>query len=297
MKKTMKRMALFMSLLATMAVTACLTACDFGEDEDKVPNALDYVSINITRCERVGSVLQIDFDIKNLNKADINIGISNPNATDDKGTSYNVSTSTGDNNYEPYYSTTSITITGNNTIKGHAKISDFDALNEAKSIKLNLTLSVYNIDCEKAIYSNNKIAITDNRIMEHGVQTNDVNLAWSVTSCTRDSEGNLLLNFKLKNNTGNMLETFGIGSGNTFDNIGNQYYQDVSYRWGNEGGYEPYYSQTYTNIPAGGTVEGTVKIKKFNSAASEVTVYLKTYVRNYITSDDTVRFLTIPVTK
>lgn len=289
-------MALYMSLVATMAVSITLAACNFDKDDDNnTPSAADYININITRCERVGSVLQMDFEVTNKNNADLVVRLGQPYVTDNNGTKYgygNTHISTGSNGYS---TSTSITITGKNTIKAHVKVTDFDPLNTAKNIKLEIDGSITNINCETSTFTNSKIEITDNRVMAHGVQTNDTNLAWKVKSCTRNANGKLVLDFTLTNNTGSALDGVIIRYDEAFDNIGNKFgYGSMWVRWGNNGDYS---SNVRTNIAAGGTIDGSILIEDFNANATEVTANIRISIENYIPSDDIVRFLTIPVTK
>lgn len=289
MKKTMKRMALYMSLMATMVMCITFAACN--KDDNKEPSRptwRDFVDIKITRCERVGAVLQIDFDVTNKTANTVEFKMETAKVTDNKGNQYGAEVSTGSSDY---WSQTSVTITAKNTIKGHAKVLDFDSMNEATSIKFVLPSLITNTDCDWADCTAD-LQVKDNRVMANGVQTNDTNLAWSVTSCKRDNEGNLVLSFKLTNKTGGVLEVAKIEGGfdRAFDNNGNKYNVDV--RWGNSG---DYWSSAETKIPEGNTVEGSLLVHNFNKSATEVTIYIYNSYSNYVPSDNTVRFITIPV--
>lgn len=296
-KNVFKLMALFAVVLCGVAFTACGTDEDEegGSGSGSTPNASKYVSVEITRCERVGSVLQLDFNVTNKNNSDITVSLRYPEITDNNGTTYGYGSSyvsTGSNNYG---TGTNITITGKNTIQGHAKITDFDPLNTAKTIKFSMNVGVTNINCDATDFVNSKVQITDNRVMAHGVQTNDTNLDWKVTSCKRDADGDLVLGFTMKNNTGIALENVIIRYSSAFDNLGNKFgYGSMYVRWGSSTSYS---TNSLVNIAAGDEIEGGIALKDFDAKATEVTANMSIEVGNYITSDNTVRFLTIPVTK
>lgn len=56
----------FMSLL----LLACLglASCDELTDDDREPRLTDYVDFKVNKCERIGSVLIVDFTAKNKTK-------------------------------------------------------------------------------------------------------------------------------------------------------------------------------------------------------------------------------------
>lgn len=264
-----------------------------GGSDDYQPSLANYIDINITRCERVGSVLQIDYTVTNKKNFDIEITFGDAEGFDDKGTLYRTDLAFGNNNYSNWRANTKIA--GNKRIEGHAKLLDFDITNSAITAKLKLWVEIAQVG--SYTFERSNINITDNRVLAHGIQTNDLNLQWTLNSCKRDTEGNVIVEFTLRNNTGGKLNDFGIGFnyGDVYDNFGTKY--SCGFRWGTNGNYN-YDGLTYnnsTNISLGGSAVGSISIEKVSSAATEVSVELRVDVRDYIMNDYKVRFLTIPI--
>lgn len=126
--------------LILMLVAACgLTSCDDLLKDDE-PNFNDYYAMTITGCERVGSVLIVDFTVKNISKKDEqNFNLSSLKTYDNLGNSY-----TWVDNGETYvafgegdYSNNRTTsIRSGETIRGSFKITNFDPTNSATRIEL-----------------------------------------------------------------------------------------------------------------------------------------------------------------
>lgn len=266
-----------------------------GGSDDSKPSLASYIDIDITRCERVGSVLQIDYTVTNKKNFDIEITFGDAEGYDDKGTLFRTDLAFGNNNYSSSSWRVNTKIAGNKSVEGHAKLIDFDITNSAKTAKLKLWVEIAQVG--SYTFERRNINITDNRVLAHGIQTNDLNLQWTLNSCKRDTEGNVIVEFILQNNTRGKLNGFGIGFnyGDVYDNLGTKY--RCGLRWGTNGYYN-YDGLTYnnsTNISLGGSAVGSIFIENVSYAATEVSAELTVEVSDYIMNDNKVRFLTIPI--
>ena len=292
MKKLMLRCAQALCL-AMMAVCLQSASCESEDEEDEngVPTYAKFVDITITHCERVGSVLQVDFNVRNKQNSEIEMAIRSVSATDNLGSKYDGVTSIGNNDYGSY--TKSRQIAAKGSIEGHAKFKDFDTSNRARSIKLSMKVKIGDEKLSNDLYERDGIGVVDNRVMEHGIQTNDLNLKYTLNSCKRNSDGDLIIEFTLKNNSSTLLKSFSISAidCNVSDDLGNNRY-NVSTRWGTERGYQIIAT---VDIPAGSSVIGGLEIKKFAASAKEVNATVRVGCDSYIMNDEKVRFITIPV--
>lgn len=283
-----------MFLFALCAFT--LVSCDlFGEEEEgeetSEPSFNDYFTMNITRCERVGSVLIIDWELTNKTKKDIqSLKFSMADCTDNLGNSYNqyrqgVSVSESDRN--SFYRT--FPILAKETITGSFRINDFDETNSATSFTLYFVAYSSEISLNTKVECKN-ISITDNRVLSKGFQTNDTNLAYSLVSCKRTGN-NLIVKFTVKNNTGKQLKNFKLTSSDLTDNLGNSYNLYNNDLALTEEGLSNYY--VTTDIDAGATLTYYLRIPKFSESATYINGSIKVESDNYYFEDDYVRLLNI----
>ena len=79
-------------LLMVMLAVLAFTACEDKDDENKEPKFTDYFSMQVTKCERVGANLKVDFNLKNISGKDLQgvmlNGGSSDRCKDDLGTEY-----------------------------------------------------------------------------------------------------------------------------------------------------------------------------------------------------------------
>lgn len=272
-----------------------------GGSSNTKPSYADYVDIDIARCERVGSVLQIDFTVKNKKSNEITVELNNFDGirvTDDNGTSYIPVLALGSEEYSII--SRKAPIPGNSSIKAHAKVKSYDPNNEAKKITFQLPVDIVGVDLSNNQFKKNNITVVDNRIMAHGIQTNDLYLQWTLNRCYRGANGTLYVNFTVKNNTSSTLNNFWVFDGgdydNIYDNLGNKYNR-FGFRWGTENDYlfNGFSFQNKTNINAGGSAMGSFCIENFAAGASEISAIICVGVSDYIMNDDKVRFITIPI--
>lgn len=284
-------------LVCGLTVSLSLTSCDndvLNEIfDDGVESWDDYVSIKITRCERVGHNLIIDYEMKNKKDREVRVTVSRRGGTivDNLGNEYSADFSFAS---ERYYSYSNVNISAKNTVTGHIKVENFDDSNKAQKVncKMNIGIDGVEIDFEHQLFSQDGIKITDKRILKDGVQTNDNNLVYTIQSCRFNDNGNVILNFSVKNNTGYDLKNYTLGRNKVYDDFGNSYETYLSNSENSD-----YYSYQDWSISDGASINVSCAIKNVNKNAKNITVWLYNSIGNYIPTDDVVRFITIPIQK
>ena len=289
-------------LVCGLTVSLSLTSCDndvLNEIfDDGVESWDDYVSIKITRCERVGHNLIIDYEMKNKKDREVRVSVENPvnrrtsgAIVDNLGNEYYAGFSFASEGYRSY---SYVNISAKNTVIGHLKIENFDESNKAQKVNCKMTIGIngVEIDLEHRLFSQDGIKITDNRILKNGVQTNDNNLAYTIQSCRFNDNGNVILNFSVKNNTGYDLKNYTLGRNKVYDDFGNSYETYLSNSENSD-----YYSYQDWSISDGATINVSCAVRNVNKNAKNITVWLHNGIGNYIPTDDVVRFITIPIQK
>jgi len=295
-KKIWKLAVLFM---AVMCMTFTFTACEdlFGDDEEEEESARkfsDYFTINITRCERIGNVLIFDWTIKNKSKVDaqnllLNMVDTYNHGTDNTGDTYYYGEVSVGGNGSSFSGSKNVAVLAGETIEGKIR---FDASSmSANATKFSLKMSVrcegMNVD-EKLEFNN--IPITDNRVLSKGIQTNDTNLSYTVNSCKRDNDGNVILAFTVKNNTGILLQKYQVNISGFTDNASSISRASISLTGDNW--VDP---SIRTDIAAGKSQIFYIKISGINDNAAWISG------STFITSDSynfeygTLSFLNIPI--
>lgn len=289
-------------LVCGLTVSLSLTSCDndvLNEIfDDGVESWDDYVSIKITRCERVGHNLIIDYEMKNKKDREVRVSVENPV---NRSTSGAIVDNLGNGYYadfsfasERYYRYSHVNISAKNTVVGHLKIENFDDSNKAQKVNCKMTIGIngVEIDLEHRLFSQDGIKITDKRILKDGVQTNDNNLVYTIQSCRFNDNGNVILNFSVKNNTGYDLNNYTLYGNKVYDDLGNSYnaYLSIS----ESGNYLDY---QHWSISDGASINVSCGVKNVNKNAKNITVWLYNSIGNYIPTDDVVRFITIPIQK
>lgn len=302
--KHLKLTAWLMAILALCAFT--FTSCDFfGEDDEEEeedweqsePSFNDYFSMTITRCERVGSVLILDWDLTNNTKKDVQslkLSTYNSTSTDNLGNSYRGDYNGISINGSEFSNSKTVPVFAGETISGQFKIPSFDETNTAKTVTLNFDAQCTELGLNTVSVTGKDLAITDNRVLSKGIQTNDTYLAYTFKTGTY-SDGNAFICFTVKNNTGKQLKNFKLNCYNSTgrDNLGNSYrgdYQCISLDSSNLKS-----SSVTTDFDAGETLTYYYKIPNFSSSASSYNISLKVTADNYYFEDDYVNFLNLPI--
>lgn len=282
--------------LAAMVLCMSLTSCNKNDDKDS-PKLTDYVEVTITACERVGSVLMIDYKVKNKISTNIEVYTNAVKVVDNNGSDYNAELNINDGAYNNW---TETTIISGNEVVCHAKVYDFDPTNRATSINFSIGMDVNNT-ISGTMWCNG-VEVTDNRVLTYGIQTNDRKLSYRGKSCKmvwneEERRNDVFLEYTITNYTGMSLEDFGMGyayggEAKVYDGNSNSY--DSSIRFGND---DWYHFGAVDRLAAGSTVQATIWIKDVKSSATELNIYIGASAKNYVCEDNTVRFLTIPIEK
>ncbi len=277
---------------------------DFDITDDRVlengiqtnDTALVYSLID---CQRVGSVVQIDFSVTNNSAIDLgNITFTAGSAKDDLGNTYEYSSYTnvafGDGKYKSQYTTR---LKANETIYGRLRINRFDTTNKAKNVSIALGCSsdTYTLSDDRARFLT--IPIKDNRTLYDGIQTPDLKLDVKFVGIEEDGNGNKIINYTLKNNTGEALENFTISYYSAIiDDISNRYdsFNTLLFSMNDSEFFDRGVKMT---IPAGSAVNAAVALKNLNAKSKNVTFDLQVSCDNYEFADNLMHFVTVPVQK
>lgn len=283
----MKYLKLLSLLLCTIVLSAA--SCEKSDDEEEKEETSwsKFVDIEMTRCERVGHVLQIDYVMKNKTDIDMTVTVRRQgNITDNNGTGYSYEVSFGENRY---YDWVEALLPAKKTVEFHVKAYDFNGSSSLSTVDVNYLIRIDD-DGTDYHYTKKNVKIVDKRVMTDGIQTNDTKLEYVLNSCSFEGD-DLVLNFILKNNTGKELKDFSIGRKRAQDDSGTTYNVDV--KWGNGS----WYDWSKVDVPMNKSVKGSIRIEDFSHSSSYVSIELTNSIDNYIPSDNVVRFITIPVEK
>lgn len=280
-----------------------VTAHDFIIDDNRVmekgiqtnDTALVYKVLN---CERVGSVLQIDYSITNNSNIEMgNLTLNTfSDAVDNLGNSYywihNLDIAIEDGYYKSECKTR---VKPGETVRGRVRVTAFDSTNKAKNVSVPIKCVSDTYRLTDNIVRFLTVPIKDNRVLYDGIQTPDLKIDLKLKGTEVRENGDLVVNYTITNNTGDALKNFTIGSiMSPIDDLSNEYYyihnvfvsiNDSEFSAGN----------VKTTIPDGATVNAAVGIKGFNAKAKNVTYDLGVVCDNYETADNKIHFITIPV--
>jgi len=300
----MKKIALLTSnqwvltLLLLLAGGLSFTSCDLLDEEDDEPKEAkfsDYFEMNFTRCERVGSVLQIDWTLRNKSKKDLqDVNIELLNAKDDLGNTYSGVWANwiaiGDGSFKNLETT--ISILKDETIKGTISVHDFDVTNSAKRVSLSIKYASATLDFRKDVLFRN-LDITDNRILSNGIQTNDLRLTYTSVETRRSEDNIAYMCFTVTNNTGKVIKNFTLSSTNAQDNLGNVYQGIWTNRIAIENG--EFNDTRSCDIAVGETKKFWVAIKGFSESANSINAQINCKSDNIDFLDKTLRFFNIRI--
>lgn len=299
----MKHLKLLASLLAILALCAfTFTSCNLFDDEEEeeeesTPSFNSYFNFTITRCERVGSVLILDWKLTNKTKKDVqNLNLGTSESTDNLGNSYS-----GDWGFQgisidgsSFSNYKTVPVLAGETITGKFRIPDFDGTNSAKTFTLNFQAECTELGLSKVTVTGKDLPITDDRVLSKGIQTNDTYLAYTFKSA-KYSDGSVIVCFTVKNNTGKQLKNLNLQCQDGRDNLGNSYSGD----WGSQDisldSNNFISSYVTTDLDAGETLTYYNKIHKFSSSATYYNGSLKVSADNYYFEDYYVNFLNLPI--
>ncbi len=285
-----------------------ITAHDFDIEDRRVKErgimtndtALVYT---VTNCERVGSVLQIDFTVTNNSQIDLGnlTFVGNGGASDDLGNSYLSQYSEIAFGAGTYKNTYTQQLEPDKTINGRLRITDFDATNKAKFVSVPISCSSSTYTFSDNVVRFLTIPIKDNRPLAAGIQTPDLKLDIDLKSATVDENGYLVVNYTITNNTGENLTNVGIDDmGYILDDLSNSYYSSSMKYSINGGEYHTAWwgGTTVNNIAENSTITVGLRLETpFDTHATNVSFSHAISCDNYEFADNRVRFLTIPIQK
>lgn len=275
---------LFLALMAVLS----FSACDELEG-DSEPTFNTYFKMEITKAERVGANLKVDFNLKNKSGKDLqNVSLSgqgDARTRDDLGNTYLSEISIEGGNWR---ASTSINIAKGETVSGSFLITNYDATNSSR--KLNL---IFGCSCATVDFSGrgevDNVSIVDNRVLKNGICTNDQILTYTLVNCIKANK-NAYITFTVKNTSTKDISEFEFKPTVAKDNGGDTYYgtyismEGGSYTW----------HQT-TTLKAGETKTYTYMIPDVRDNATSLNVTLDCPRNSYPWADTSVRFYDIAI--
>lgn len=293
---------LVMMLFALLGTASVFTACesDFFIDPDSAEGQLRLFKknfdVSVVDAERVGNNLMVEVEITNKTAKTSRLQIQDAKVMDDTGSEYgNIRYRFGEEDYKMYNTQTEIR--GGATVTATLAILDFgfDA-DKKKNVNIQLGMFARDMDMNSTIVFPlaSKMTWKDNRVTSHGVQTCDRGLDFEVLSCELDQDGNCILTYSLKNNTGRSIN-FRVGSSSCFDDRGNTYDSSrIAYAFG-EDRFRIYNNSVQLRQDA--SIEGRIRIEQFSPSAKEVNLYMgcDDMSRVYFFDHGYTRFFDIPV--
>ena len=242
----MKKISLWATMLALMVSGLCVTSCGSDKEEEeeggggkKTYMLDDYVYKYWTRCERVGNNLVVEMFFENFSETDLygaQLALTNSGIRDNVGNTYysgrgiSFASATNISSISNYsYQWMSLNIPAKSTVAYFIKIENFDPSNRATSISFEATFSVASgLPATTYTLDTSTLPITDRRVKEHGIMTNDTALVYEVTNCERVGAA-LQIDFTVTNNSAINLGNLKFNaSGEASDDLGNSYYSSYS---------------------------------------------------------------------
>ena len=289
-------------LLMVMLAVLAFTACEDKDDENKEPKFTDYFSMQVTKGERVGANLKVDFNLKNISGKDLQgvmlNGGGSDRCKDDLGSEYYSSVSLQGGDWKTSVETN---LAKGASVSGSFLVENYDLTNSSKKFNL-----IFNGRCQTVSFDGraevNNIKVVDNRILKNGFDTNDQILEYKVVSCKMVQEdggldgmvNRVYLTYQVKNTSSkdisDFLQNFG-GHDQVKDNTNEEYNADIAI----EGG-EFRASQKVT-LKAGETKTFVVKVFSVRENATALSGYVSTASGIYPWADTKARFYDISITK
>lgn len=298
--KLFKYMAM---IIAALCMMGTFVSCEEKEEEVQEESADNnlfsrYFKTTIESCERVGDVLIVDLTITNKSGKDVQdltFGTDSysylGNSRDDLNNDLRHSMMFSLNGGSYKYSLSDVSILAGESIKLKIRVSSFDKTNSAHNVWLYIDTTSDMLKMER--YSGLKLEnlkVTDNRVLSKGVQTNDRKLSYTFIKAQRDESNNdVYLHFKLKNNTGMHLRNLKFENhylGFT-DNLGNSYYMEI-------GADTNYMSYKYTtDLEASAEMVFIVKAKNVAVQATRFSGHFDVSAENYVMDDNVLNFFNL----
>lgn len=278
-------------LLMLMAVLT-FASCEKDDDEKGLSQ---YIKITNIRCERVGSVLRIDYTMKNVSGQSLRkIKFGTPVVVDNNGKKNYQQNKLSFNGGTFYSWTTSFSMSKGEEMEGTFVITEFDTTNKAKRVDLTFDATIDDVDFNgEGSYCN--LTVNDDRVMSDGIQTNDPGLIYEDATCIYQN-GYAYLSFYVTSDTNisdYTLKDWTTGKAEFTDNRGTRYYQNIFVAY-NDGTYMQ--TDATTSLRAGVRKKVTFRIPDFSSRATQITTgYFSVKSSDYPMTDDNVQVFDLPV--
>ena len=279
---------LLLMLMAVLAFASC-------EKKDGENGLSDYIKLTSFECERVGSVLRIDYTMKNVSGQNLrNIKFGLPIVVDNNGKKnyQNNKLSFNDGEFQPW--TTTFSMSKGDEMTGTFVITEFDETNEATKVDLSFDAVIDDVDFNgEGNYRG--LSIKDNRCMANGIQTNDLRLTYKDATCTYQN-GYAYLSFYVTSKTDIRdftLRKYAMEQPVFRDNLGKTYTAYIYVSFGNSGSYP---DEATISLRAGVSQKVTYRIANFDSRATQITTGIMPVASStYPMTDDHIRVYDIPV--
>ena len=278
-----------MMLFAVLAFASC---DELSDDKDKEPTFSDYFQMKITRCERVGDNLQVNFTLKNIsgeNLPQVQFWGSGSESEDNLGNRYDSNLSLGSD----WHYRVSTSMSKGETITGSFLIRNFNA--SSKANKLNLA---FNCSCAALNFNGvgeiKNLKVKDNRVLSNGISTNDLGLDYKLERVNKklvNGQTVVDITFSVQNNTGEDLQDFAylVSGSSPQDNNGKSYNWYISYDGSN------FWYSVKGKLLDLASQQYTLRIYDVNANARTFDFKVECSAKDYPFGNGTVDFYDIPV--
>ena len=284
----------------TIAISGDITPWNNGgnggnDNPDPNPTSVKMESdpaleVYVTSAERVGSVLVVDYTIKNVSGEDINnLSFQIYRGNDEFDKSYTANCAIGEGEYSS--DRTISKLKNQATSVCHLKYYDFDPTNKSKVATASVRIGSNNYTFTKNTIDFYVDNIIDNRILTQGIQTPDRNLKFGLTSCTLDEEGNAIINYTVQNMYSDIMKTFTLQLYEGTDDLDKSCTCYVSLN-GSEYKYD-----VQMDLPTSKTITGSIKVFAPSDGAKYISCSVSCGSTSYVLDDNKIRFISIPIQK
>lgn len=283
---------MFLMLFACIGMASCDELTE-EEQEPREPIITDYLSFKVNKCERIGSVLIVDFTATNKTQGTLrNIFFESVyrEHIDNLGNKYygpGISLTGG-----AYSTSKTFSLQKGESVNGRLRIKDFDPTNKATRINISLTTNIESEGLRSSITFTD-CRITDNRIIANGFQTPDDNLEVTWVRSSRDKDKKeVYITFNVTNTSDENITNLYLSTtyNSATDNTGNVC-RSMQLKVGN-GNYQGSITRT---IAAGETVTYVLKIPTVENNATAISGRIGIDCNNYTLCDDHIYFFDIPL--
>jgi len=302
----MKKTILKSSLMAAFVLLGTLTfvSCSNDSNEEKARKWSDYVRMDVQRCERVGSYLYMEYTMTNITSQPLGVtmhlaDVNGGSVFDNLGQQYVVDGTNWDNEtlWRPGHSVSLSNIYPQKNRTVRIKVKDFDPSNRATKAGIRFNVDIADVYyLEDDVCQKRDIPVVDHRVLDNGIQSNDLGLDYQLNSCVADDEGNVVIDFTIKNNTGVAITGFYLETMEGFDDRSN-YFDESVVSWAVGDSEDFGWRIEDVTIPRDGTLHARVQVANVSPQATTLTLLAQNSARYDVFDpvDPIVRFLNITI--